>query len=102
MILTSAGKSAAAAIDPAPAGARSIERVIADMRITADIDDDVAEQMRTRAPVTSTERALVEAEKARLFSDPTWIARYLSGNRAARSQAALIHIILDLPVEQQG
>jgi hypothetical protein len=93
----SAGSSAAA-IDPASAGAETIRRALIDIRVGDDLREAIAEQMRSRAPVEPAERAMVEAERARLFSNPTWVTRYLSGNPAARSQVALINLILDLPV----
>jgi hypothetical protein len=67
-----------------------------------DLRAAIEEQMRNRAPVDSAERAMVEAARARLFSNPTWVARYLSGNPAARSQVALINLILGLPIAPAG
>jgi hypothetical protein len=90
--------NSAAAIDPAPGSVRRLPRALIDMWVGDDLRDAIAEQMRSRAPVEPAERAMVEAERARLFSNPVWVARYLSGNAAARSQVALINLILDLPV----
>jgi hypothetical protein len=90
--------NSAAAIDPVSAGAETIRRALIDIRVGDDLREAIAEQMRNRAPIAPAERAMVEAEKIRLFSDPQWVTRYLSGNSAARSQVALINLILDLPV----
>jgi len=86
--------SAAVAPDAAP---RMTDALI-DLMVADDMRAAIEEQMRSRAPVDPAERAMVEAERARLFSSPSWVTRYLSGNPAARSQAALITLILDLPV----
>jgi hypothetical protein len=94
--------NAAAAIDPVSAGARSIDAIVAGIRVAADLRDAIAEQMNNRTPIAPAERAMVEAEKIRLFSDPQWVTRYLSGNSAARSQVALINLILGLPVAPAG
>ena len=72
--------------------------LLSGIRVAADLRDAIAEQMNNRTPIAPAERAMVEAERARLFSSPSWVTRYLSGNPAARSQVALINLILDLPV----
>jgi hypothetical protein len=72
--------------------------LLSGIRVAADLRDAIAEQMNNRTPIAPAERAMVEAEKIRLFSDPQWVTRYLSGNPAARSQVAPINLILGLPV----
>jgi hypothetical protein len=91
-------ESNSAAAAPAPDGVRRIPRALIDIMVGDDLREAIAEQMRSRTPIEPTERAMVEAERARLFSNPSWVTRYLSGNPAARSQVALINLILDLPV----
>jgi hypothetical protein len=83
---------------PTPDATPRIPRGLIDLMVADDMRAAIEEQMRNRVPVDPAERAMVEAERARLFSSPTWVARYLSGNPAARSQAALITLILDLPI----
>jgi hypothetical protein len=73
-----------------------------DLLVADDLRKAIEEQMQRRAPVDPAERAMVEAERARLFKNPAWVTRCLSGNPAARSQAALITLILDLPIAPRG
>jgi hypothetical protein len=75
-----------------------IPRGLIDLMVADDMRAAIEEQMRSRTPVDPAERAMVEAERSRLFKNPAWVTRYLSGNPAARSQAALITLILDLPI----
>jgi len=85
------------AASSASGGVRRIPPGLIDM-VADDMRAAIEEQMRSRTPVDPAERAMVEAERARLFTNPAWVTRYLSGNPAARSQAALITLILDLPL----
>lgn len=73
------------------------ENVVTSMRRLADIPDDVAAVIRNRTPITRAEKAMAENRRQILFADAEWVKQYMSGNRAARSQMAIISIIKGAP-----
>jgi hypothetical protein len=94
----------AAALGPGVANAQAerekllLAQQADDLRSFGMINDDVAEFVRKRTPVTRTERHLVEQRKAQLFADPGWRTRFYQGDVTARSDMANIVASLSAPL----
>jgi hypothetical protein len=70
------------------------ELAIDGLRRTADISDEVAQQIRDQSPVSRDEFKKAEQEKKRLMSDKEFVTKWLAGDRAARTRMALVSVIL--------
>jgi hypothetical protein len=71
---------------------------LAILRAKADLSDLALDHAAARGPISLKERQDALFAKERNFKDLAWVQRYLSGDRQANSEAALIHIALASPI----
>jgi hypothetical protein len=88
-----------AAEQHAAAGALAREKMIDGLRMTAAIDEGVADMIRNSTPVSKNERRMAQQEMSRLKADPDFVKAYLAGNRDARTRMTLCNIILTQPTK---
>jgi hypothetical protein len=84
------------AAPPAPANER--EAMLDQLKRSAVIAPDVAQEVLDGRPASSAERESALKLKEHLFSDEGWIANYNKGDLRARQQKAYIDLILSKPV----
>jgi hypothetical protein len=87
---------------PAPADPSSREQFIDWIRNYAEISEEVAEQIRSDRPVSAHEHRLAQQRKETMMRDKEWCKLYLDNDRDARTEMALVNIILSSRVRDPG